>query len=79
MATAGRCTRTWLAFKGVSRHSVCQSSLRGLPVRLAETWLKVAKNTVLAKMLREKNTIPAEKKETEQVGYKVSRTWLYLD
>ena len=43
------------------------------PVRLAESWLKLAentvlvemlgeKNTVLAEMLREKNTVPVEKR-----------------
>jgi len=39
------------------------------PVRLAETWLK---NTVLAEMLWEKNTVPTEK-EVEQTEYGVSR------
>ena len=31
------------------------------PVRLAETWLNWLKNTVLAELLWEKNTVPAEK------------------
>jgi len=31
-------------------------------VRLAETWLKLAKNTVLAELLREKNTVLVKKK-----------------
>jgi len=31
------------------------------PVRLAETWLNWLKNTVMAELLWEKNTVPAEK------------------
>ena len=30
-------------------------------VRLAESWLKLAENTVLAELLWEKNTVPAKK------------------
>ena len=38
------------------KHFVCES-----PVRLAESWLKLAENIVLAELLWEKNTVPAEK------------------
>jgi len=31
-------------------------------VRGSETWVKLAKNTVLAELLREKNTVPAKKR-----------------
>jgi len=46
------------------------------PVRLAETWLNWLKNTVLAELLREKNTVPAKKNKQNSADYKVNRTGL---
>ena len=43
-------------------------------VRLAELWLKLAKNIVLAEFLREENTVPAKKNKLNSAVFWINRT-----